>query len=142
MKDILSKACTQLPEGVLVSVHVRRADYLNIPEHHTNLQVEYYERAMKNFEGYSPVIFSDDIEWCKNNLNFNNMVLVEGNSDVEDLWLMSLCKNNIIVNSSFSWWGAYLNKNVDKVVIAPSKWFGDGVSLSTEDIVPEQWNKI
>ena len=67
---------------------------------------------------------------------------IEGEEDYIDLWLMSLCKNNIIVNSSFSWWGAYLNKNVDKVVIAPSKWFGDGVSLSTEDIVPEQWNKI
>ncbi len=70
------------------------------------------------------------------------MVFVENNSDLEDLWLMSLCKKNVIVNSSFSWWGAYLNTHTNKSVVAPLDWFGDGVNLSSEDIVPKEWKKI
>tara|TARA_R110002020_G_scaffold140179_3_gene311497 strand:+ start:680 stop:1438 length:759 start_codon:yes stop_codon:yes gene_type:complete len=140
-KKLLKKYPTVV--GNSVSLHIRRTDYLTSNGYHPVQTIDYYSKAIDILDEYENIfIFSDDIEWCKNNLNFNNMVFVEGNSDVEDLWLMSLCKNNIIVNSSFSWWGAYLNKNVDKVVIAPSKWFGDSVSLSTEDIVPEQWNKI
>ena len=67
------------------------------------------------------------------------MIFVEGNNDIEDLWLMSLCNHNIIANSSFSWWGAWLNKNRDKKVIAPNKWFGE---KSDSDIIPEKWIKI
>jgi len=70
------------------------------------------------------------------------MVFVEGNSDVEDLWLMSLCKKHVIVNSSFSWWGAYLNTSENKMVISPSKWFGGGVRINSDDIVPEEWHRI
>ena len=144
VKDIMSKACTQLPEGVLVSVHVRRADYLNIPEHHTNLQVEYYERAMKNFEGYSPVIFSDDIEWCKKNLNhladvvyFSEHPPDDGNDGVYvDLCKMSLCNGHIIANSSFSWWGAYLGEGR---TVAPKKWFGPKGPQEYQDIYLEDW---
>ena len=61
---------------------------------------------------------------------------------MDDLYLMSLCDNHIIANSSFSWWGAWLNVNEDKVVIAPTKWFGDQLKLNTEDIIPEGWIKI
>ena len=70
------------------------------------------------------------------------MTFVEGHSEVEDLWLMSLCKHNIIANSSFSWWGAWLNNNPNKKVIAPKKWFGDHVNLNTSDLLPESWIKI
>jgi hypothetical protein len=87
-------------------------------------------------------VFSDDITWCRNNLGFKNMIFVEGNVDIEDLWLMSLCEKNIIVNSSFSWWGAYLNTSKDKVVIAPSNWFGPSAGLNSSDIIPDEWNKI
>jgi hypothetical protein len=68
--------------------------------------------------------------------------MVEGNSDIEDLWLMSLCKKNIIVNSSFSWWGAYLNKFSGKEVVAPTKWFGPTAGLNTSDIIPDEWHKL
>jgi hypothetical protein len=87
-------------------------------------------------------IFSDDINWCKNNFDFDNMVFVEGNYDKDsykDMQLMSLCKNNIIANSSFSWWGAWLNSKEDKIVCAPDRWYSDGYS---GDIVPNRWNEI
>ena len=70
------------------------------------------------------------------------MIFVEGNSDIEDLWLMSLCKKNIIVNSSFSWWGAYLNRFVGKEVVAPTMWFGPSAGLNTSDIIPDDWHKL
>ena len=129
--------------GISISLHIRRTDYLTSNGYHPIQTIDYYKKAIDILGEYENIfIFSDDIEWCKNNLSFNNMIFVEGNSDIEDLWLMSLCKKNIIVNSSFSWWGAYLNKNISKDVVAPFKWFGDGVALSVEDIVPQKWNKI
>ena len=70
------------------------------------------------------------------------MIFVEGNDDIEDLWLMSLCSHNIIANSSFSWWGAWLNENKNKKVIAPNKWFGENTGLNDSDIIPEKWIKI
>ena len=67
---------------------------------------------------------------------------MEDNDDIEDLWLMSLCQNNIIANSSFSWWGAWLNNNKDKKVIAPKNWFGLKTRLNTSDLVPKNWIRI
>jgi hypothetical protein len=88
-------------------------------------------------------ILSDDIDWCKENLKFDNMVFVQNDSDVEDLWTMSLCKHNIIANSSFSWWGAWLNSNPDKIVVAPSKWFGTNLNLPIDDLLPkDKWHII
>ena len=78
----------------------------------------------------------------KNNLEFKKMTFVESNDEVFDLWAMSFCKNNIIANSSFSWWGAYLNMYVDKKVIAPLNWFGGSSIRSTSDIIPSSWIKI
>jgi hypothetical protein len=70
------------------------------------------------------------------------MTVVEGHSEIEDLYLMSLCKNNIIANSSFSWWGAWLNNNPFKKVIAPVNWFGTQTNLTDSDIIPNTWTKI
>ena len=90
------------------------------------------------------LIFSDDLEWCKENFDFiENKVIIEGNTDYQDLYLMSLCKNNIICNSTFSWWGAWLNKNDKKIVIAPEKWFSSADEYyNTEDIIPSNSIKI
>jgi len=125
------------------SIHVRRTDYVTSNGYHPVQPIEYYKNAVDIIGEYDYIfIFSDDIEWCKMNLSFKNMIFVEGFTDVEDLWLMSLCKNNIISNSTFSWWGAYLNRNKNKKVIAPNLWFGTQTNLSTIDIIPTDWIKI
>lgn len=128
------------------SIHVRRGDYLKFPDHHPAQNISYYMKATKKVPKDSVfLIFSDDIDWCKK--NFPNLpkkfVFIEGNKDYEDLYLMSHCKNNIICNSTFSWWGAWLNKNKNKIVIAPSEWFGPAYAgHNTNDLYCEGWIKI
>jgi hypothetical protein len=118
-----------------ISIHVRRTDYLNSNGYHPVLPINYYDSAIKLIGEYDEIIvFSDDIEWCKKNIKYKNIRFMEGNSEVDDLWLMSICKNNVIANSSFSWWSSWLNINENKKVIFPKKWFGDFVSLPTDDI--------
>jgi hypothetical protein len=126
-----------------ISLHIRRTDYITSKEYHPVLPLDYYEHALNIIGEYDNIfVFSDDIDWCKTNLEFEKMTFIEGFDDVEDLWLMSMCNHNIIANSSFSWWGAWLNTNKDKKVITPLNWFGDHVNLNTSDIIPENWIKI
>lgn len=126
-----------------VSIHVRRTDYLLSNGFHPVQEVDYFNRAINHIGDYNNLyIFSDDISWCKENLKFKNSIFIEGFSNIDDLRLMSLCKNNIISNSSFSWWAAWLNKSLIKKVIAPKKWFGDHSGLNESDIVPDTWSKI
>lgn len=124
------------------SIHIRRGDYLTMPDWHYNLDIDYYYRAIGNFKEETWfLVFSDDIEWCKENLSGHNFVFIDGNKDIFDLYLMSICKHNIIANSSFSWWGSYLNKNTDKKVIAPTKdkWFGPKMNKSVDDLYLNNW---
>jgi|TARA_R110002012_G_scaffold14048_4_gene58930 hypothetical protein len=126
-----------------VSLHVRRGDYVNLQNHHPLQPQEYYIKSLEEVGGFDSIlVFSDDISWCKENLILPNAMYVEKQSDVCDLKLMSLCDNNIIANSSFSWWGAWLNKSKDKKVVAPKNWFGPDKNLNDSDIVPEDWIKI
>lgn len=119
------------------SIHIRRGDYLKLPNHHPTLSVDYYKNAVeiigqdKNF-----LIFSDDIHWCEQNFSFiKNKTFIFNDFDYEDLYLMSMCKNNIIANSSFSWWAAWLNENKDKKVVAPLNWFGvSKLNCNTKDL--------
>lgn len=123
------------------SIHIRRGDYLNTQHIHPIQSIQYYNKAIDIIGKYDNIyIFSDDIQWCKENLNFKNSIFMEGNSNLEDLRYMSLCSHNIIANSSFSWWGAYLNQNKDKKVICPKLWFGDGTNDS--DLKPLRWIQI
>jgi len=110
----------------LTSIHVRRGDYLKLEDYHTNLaKTNYYVAAIRQFKYTQFVIFSDDIEWCKSNLQFiPDPIYMEGTNEVHQLFLMAKCTNNILANSSFSWWAAYFNSNKDKKVIAPKNWFG------------------
>ena len=126
-----------------VSIHIRRTDYVTSNGYHPVQTLEYYKKALDIIGDYDNLfVFSDDIKWCRENLKFDNIIFVEGSSEIEDLCLMSLCKNNIIANSSFSWWGAWLNVNPDKKVIAPKKWFGPQTSLNDDYIIPTDWIKI
>jgi hypothetical protein len=126
-----------------VSIHIRRTDYVKLNDYHPVQSIEYYQKGLDIIAEYDNIfVFSDDINWCKSNLQFDNMIFIEGFDDVEDLWLMSLCKHNIIANSSFSWWGAWLNNNPNKKVIAPDNWFGQKVNINTNDLIPENWIRI
>lgn len=135
-----------------VSIHIRRGDYVNdkkTNQFHGVCDLNYYLRAIaliaKKVKSPKFFVFSDDIEWAKQNLLLKfPCIYVEhntGKKDYEDMRLMSYCQHNIIANSSFSWWGAWLNKNKDKIVIAPKKWFNDK-SINTKDLIPDSWIKI
>jgi hypothetical protein len=125
------------------SIHIRRTDYITSNGYHPVQSLGYYKSAIDIIGDYDNLfIFSDDIKWCEDNFHFDNMIFVKDNDDVFDLYLMSLCSNNIIANSSFSWWGAWLNNNLDKKVIAPKSWFGKQANLNESDIVPEKWIRI
>ncbi len=133
-----------------VSIHVRRGDYVS-NEHaskfHGAKGLDYYEAALKpilkQVKEPQLFVFSDDPEWCKQNLKFRqDTVYAEGNKKGhEDMRLMMRCKHNVIANSSFSWWGAWLNENPSKIVIAPKKWFNDP-SINTNDVIPESWIRV
>ena len=109
-----------------VSIGVRRGDYVDL---NATCDIDYYRRAIKfisqNVEQPFFLIFSDDIEWCKENIEIaNEHFFVEANQDTpfENMELMSLCKHNIISNSTYDWWGAYLNRNKNKIIISPKGW--------------------
>lgn len=128
------------------SIHVRRGDYLKFLNHHPTQNMNYYMKAIKQMPKDSIfLIFSDDITWCKENFPDlpEKFKFIENNADYEDLLLMSLCSNNIICNSTFSWWAAWLNQNPNKIVIAPSIWFGPAFSsYDTKDLYCDSWIKI
>jgi hypothetical protein len=135
-----------------VSIHIRRGDYVSNP--HTNkmhgtCDMDYYLRSIEKLaetvKNPHFFVFSDDIEWARSNLLLPSPItFVENNGaekNYEDLRLMAQCKHNIIANSSFSWWGAWLNKNPDKIVFAPKKWFNDP-SMIADDLIPDSWIKL
>jgi len=112
-----------------VAVHIRRADYLQLSAKHPVLTTDYYNAAAKLVKQHTTnphyFIFSDDIKWASENIHFANMEIVEINrvdDSYRDMQLMSACKSLIIANSSFSWWGAWLNKHENPFVVAPKTW--------------------
>ena len=125
-----------------VSIHVRRGDYLGISEILPVLDKRYFDFCVKDFENSDIFIFSNDKEWVKSNLNYSNSVVVEGLEDYEELWAISLCNHNIMSNSSFSWWGSYLNLNENKKVYVPNIWFGPKGEKNYQSIYENDWKKI
>jgi len=124
------------------SIHVRRGDYLKFPEHHPLCSMDYYNSAISMFEDQNFLVFSDDIKWCKENFKGDKFTFCEGNSSEEDLQIMAKCDNHIMANSSFSWWGAWLGTNQDKVIVSPKKWFGKAYedwASNTSDLYPPKW---
>jgi len=144
-KNLIKQKYSNLLNNDTCSIHIRRGDYLNFPDIHPTQPIEYYRNSILKFDSNTNfLIFSDDIEWCKNNLSnvFGNFTFIEGNTDYQDLYLMSLCNNNIICNSTFSWWGAWLNNNSSKKVIVPSMWFGPKLNnYNTDDVYCVNWEK-
>ncbi len=126
----------------LTSVHIRRGDYLQFPEVYPSFNLDYYKKAMSLIQNTTFVFISDDINWVQENFNGDNIIYSPFKDEIFDLTLMTLCNNNIIANSTFSWWGAYLNKNKNKKVIGPIKWFSDNSGINQSDIIPTDWIRI
>ena len=121
------------------SIHIRRTDYLELSHYHNVLPLSYYHNAISHFDNTMFMVFSDDISWCMENFKGDNFVFIKTENDIEDFFLMSGCKNNIIANSSYSWWAAWLNDNPDKKVIAPKDWFGVKANKNPKDLYCEGW---
>jgi len=124
IKDRANQWIESYKQHNLVSLHVRRTDYIHLPNHHPLCTLDYYKTAIAEFPDAHFIIFSDDIEWCKENLQIKNATFADTGSDYVDLCVMSMCNHHIIANSSYSWWGAWLNPSETKRVIAPKIWFG------------------
>jgi hypothetical protein len=120
IKDKVQHFVDSLNVDGLVSVHVRRGDYVTLSDCHPPQSKEYYLRGMSEFEDKTPLIISDDIEWCKETFG-NDYSYSEMDDMYEDMCLMSLCDAHVLSNSSFSWWGAWLGGGPS---VAPKKWFG------------------
>ena len=148
-KDILEKS---------ISIHFRLGDYKKFKDFHPITSYQYYERSLlyvqKKFlnETFTIIYFceEEDINEVLESIKklsdkFSNYNFIRGDNnllDWEQLLLMSCCKHNIIANSSFSWWAAYFNSNVDKIVCYPSLWFGETANINTNDLCPLEWVKI
>lgn len=141
--DEVYKKYPQLKTSRVTSIHVRRGDYLHYKDVHPVLSKEYVKFAM----GLVPetdyyFVASDDMDWCKQNIMGNNVIFVENCQPHEQLWIMQLCHNFIIANSTFSWWGAYLSYSKNKRVLAPSIWFAPQTIHKGTDLYCNNWEKI
>lgn len=141
----------KIQSNLSVSLHVRRGDYAtDMATHQTHglLPPDHYRAAIDHILALFPeasfFVFSDDIYWVRENLNIDAPHCYvdhnTGQTDFEDLRLMSLCKHHIIANSSFSWWGAWLCQNPEKMVVAPRQWYR--IEIDTRDLVPEDWIRL
>jgi len=119
-----------------IGIHVRRGDYLTYSLIHPVCSMQYYEEGLASLPDKPVKIFSDDPEWCVKHFKGDRFNICTGNF-IEDFELMSKCTYNIIANSSFSWWAAWLSNS--KKVIAPKKWFGPKGPGSSKDIIPSEW---
>ncbi|OGY39762.1 MAG: hypothetical protein A2391_03490 [Candidatus Brennerbacteria bacterium RIFOXYB1_FULL_41_13] len=140
---------------VSCAIHIRRGDYVVNPGinfYHGACSLRYYRDAVDYIKKYSLstevsfFVFSDDINWVKKNFIIEKGIFIEfenrdGFKDQEEMILMSRCQHQIIANSTFSWWGAWLNKNKQKIILAPDKWFNN-VLIDTKDLLPDSWIKI
>lgn len=146
------------------SLHIRRGDYVKIAQTnplnpHPLQSIDYYKQAINIINADKYFVFSDDIDWCKENLKDERFVFIDYSgknlsyfsADLCELQLMSLCSSNIIANSSFSWWSAYLNSNENKKIVAPKKWFSNeyikiiseySVDEAIKSLIPEKWITI
>ncbi len=135
-----------LKHPLTVSVHMRfYADYGPEQEMYTKIKRSYFEKSIALFPEESLfLVFSNHMERCKKELAGieRNFYYIEGESHYHDFYLMSLCKHNIICNSSFSWWAAYLNPNPEKKIIAPCPWYTLISGLDFKDVIPDEWTVI
>lgn len=131
------------------SIHVRRTDYIG-STFMQSLGMDYYEKAMERFSPETRfVVFSDDIAWCKQHFRGPRFSFVEGETPLFDMFIMASCADHIIANSTFSWWGAWLNPGSLKTVVGPTQWFREDYTVDgkhrfgqqTYDVLPSRWRR-
>lgn len=127
-----------------VSLHVRRGDYTVYPDHHPTCSREYYQTAIEKIgrKDHKFLVFSDDVEWCSSEFSGEDFIIVNSGSPYVDLKIMVDCNHHIIANSSYSWWGAWLDQKLEKRVIAPSRWFGPAINKDSSEIYCDGWEVI
>lgn len=128
------------PKTDMVAIHVRRGDYVGNGFYVDLMETEYYQKAMEQFPNADFIVFSDDIEWCMKKDIFKDCEFSHGQTDLYEMNLMASCIGQIVSNSSFSWWAAYISPYTQKV-IAPSKdnWYADGIERT---VCPTNWIRI
>jgi len=164
-KSNILEPCKEIIEDIdnPIFIHIRRGDYKNSQQAHPILPISYYEKALEYFDKTIPVmVFSDDIEWCKDQeLFFDDRFMLSEYQEYYsqtcdtndgrqcalvpyfDLCLMSLCSGGIVANSSMSWWGAWLQQNITQPIVAPDPWFGTQYKdYNMSDLIPEGWKVI
>jgi hypothetical protein len=145
-KEFVNRVTSEFPffnNSTVGAINVRRGDYLTQPNRHPVVTLDYINEAYKHLPFCDKiVVLSDDINWCKENIDLPNLIFVENYRDCEALWFLSLCDHFIISNSTFSWWGAYLSRTDNKVVVAPETWFGPDVTDDPKDIWCDNWIRI
>jgi len=149
LTDVNAELSEQIARVNAISLHVRRGDFLSNPVNmnkHGVCPLNYYKEAIsyiaERVEAPHWFIFSDDMDWVRKNLKIDSpcrhVVHNSGPESYNDMRLMSLCRHHIIANSSFGWWGAWLNPGREKIVVAPKRWFND-YAADTGDLLPEGW---
>lgn len=142
--EILNPCKESFTFDKIISLHIRRGDYVNKSYYHPPCELDYYKNALNLFDKDLPVmIFSDDVNWCKKQDLFSSdrFMISDSGWNLIDLCLMSMCTHHIIANSSFSWWGAWLSGHDN--VIAPKKWYGPAANgLLTIELIPERWKTL
>jgi hypothetical protein len=147
--EFVAKCAQDYPEVLdpeCVAINVRRGDYLTQSENHPVVTLDYIYSALTHIPARGPVlVVSDDIPWCRENIQLPGKVTFVNYVTWEALWLLALCKHFVISNSTFSWWGAYLGEKPGSIVVAPSTWFGPGVHSRGHfetDIYQPNWIQI
>lgn len=152
LTDINRSLADKMLSTLSVAMHIRRGDYVTnavTNAAHGTCTPAYYQQALATLQGQveniNLFVFSDEPQWVKENLHFEVPTVYithnQGKASYQDMQLMSLCQHNIIANSSFSWWGAWLNNNPDKIVVAPKHWMPGYVTESL-DLLPEAWLRL
>jgi hypothetical protein len=153
LDEINKELLIKIKNSNSIAIHIRRGDYVNdkmTAEYHGSCSLDYYLEGIKLLaskkEDFTLVFFSDDSDWVKeqfNDLPYSKIIIDHNKAENswKDMLLMSSCRHNIIANSSFSWWAAWLNANPEKNVIAPKKWFAIA-EKSTNDLIPSEWIRL
>lgn len=144
VKDRVHKAINKLKDATskrVVGIHVRRGDYLDNPHIHPTCSVAYYKYAMREFPDSVFIVATDTPQWVIENLCSDEVVLCNSKDELEDMYMLTQCDDVIMSNSTFAWWGTWLNDNDPKVIV-PDVWFGPGGPQDYEDIYCDHWKRM